>query len=123
MKKIIFFVILIGLIIAGAVVYFNYKKNQADQADLVSQQATEHEKEQMFEAARALIRKYWAEGMKVELKIIRKLDKWALLEAIPTTIKTDNAAVVMEKVGDKWVARDFGAILPGWKEKVPELFK
>ena len=102
-------IILISLVLVGRVIYSNYK--------------TQLEKEQMFEAATEYIKRYSAEGMEIELKIIKQLDKWALLKAIPITIETDNAGVVMEKVEGIWITRDFGTILPGWKEKVPELFE
>lgn len=90
-------------------------KFEKDQAQL--------EKEQMFEAAREYIKKYSIEGAEFELRIIKQLDKWALLEAVPINFETDNVGVIMEKVEGKWVCRTFGTILPGWEEKVPELFE
>lgn len=93
----------------------SFKFKEKDQAQL--------EKEQMFEAAREYIKKYSIEGAEFELRIIKQLDKWALLEAIPINFESDNVGVIMEKVEGKWICRTFGTILPGWKEKVPELFE
>lgn len=87
------------------------------------EERAEAEKEQMFEAARSYIKKYSVSGMEVELEIVKQLEKWALLEAVPITIETDNVLVVMEKVAGAWETRTFGTFLPGWKEKVPELFE
>ncbi|MFC1612706.1 DUF5665 domain-containing protein [Patescibacteria group bacterium] len=81
------------------------------------------EQEQMFESARAYIKKYSAEGMEVELSIINQVDKWAILQVVPVTIETDNASVIMEKVEGKWITREFGTFLsPEWMDKAPELF-
>ncbi len=110
MKKIIISIILVTLVLLiTGVIYFN------NRAQL--------EKEQMFEVATDYIKKYSVEDMEVELKVIKQLDKWALLEATPINIETDSVGVIIEKVDGIWVARDFGTILPDWEKKVPELFE
>jgi len=82
------------------------------------------ERAQMFDAAREYIKRYSAEGMEIELSIIKQVDKWALLQAVPITIETDIAAVVMEQVSGIWIVREFGTLLSQkWGDKIPELFE
>jgi hypothetical protein len=84
---------------------------------------TKTEKEQMFSSAREYIAKYSVPGIEVSLEIIKQLDKWALLNAVPLNVETDEVGVIMEKVDNKWETRTFGTIFPEWEEKIPELFK
>jgi len=84
---------------------------------------TDDQQEQMFAAAREYIKSYSVEGMEVDLSVIKQVDKWVMLEVVPINIETDTAVIILEKVGGKWEARDFGTYLPGWQEKVPELFE
>jgi len=81
------------------------------------------ENEQMFSAAQSYIKRNSVEGMEIELKILKQIDNWTLLEVIPVNIETDNALIIMEKVEGDWLAREFGTILLGWEEKIPELFE
>ncbi len=85
--------------------------------------AADLEKEQMFSAAREYIKANSVAGMEVELKVLNQIENYALLEVTPINIETDIAQAVMEKVNGKWVCRDFGTALPGWEQRVPELFK
>lgn len=134
MKKIIFILFAVLLVIS---LYLNYKfviyprKESARQSvespeaaePLSSAVLPEAEKAQMFTAAREYIKPDCAEGMEVDLKILKQLDSWVLLEIIPLNVETDNAAMVLEKVNGEWRPRDWGTILPGWRERVPELFE
>ncbi len=60
--------------------------------------------------------------IKYKLKILKKLDKWALVDVIPLQ-ELDPHMVILEKVGGFWKAREMGTLLVEWEEKVPELFK
>jgi hypothetical protein len=110
MKKALYITIPLLLIIAFAVYCL-----------MGSDKDKEHE--QMFSATREYIETVSVEGMEVDLEILKELDKWALLEATPITVETDKALVVLEKEGDLWTVRDFGTLLEGWEERLPELFK
>jgi hypothetical protein len=130
MKKII--LILVVILLAGGI-YFAYQFITAPEKEPVQQSAesdssvvgseVQAEREQMFEAAREYIKPDAVEGMEVDLKILKQLDKWVLLEIIPLNVETDNAGMILEKVDGKWYPRDWGTILPGWRERVPELFE
>lgn len=86
------------------------------------------ENKQILEVARKFVDANSAAGLKYRLEIGKKVAKWALVDVIPVPGPdpqkvTDPAKVVLEKVNDKWTARDLGTSLEEWEEKVPELFK
>jgi len=122
MKKIIIYIALITIsVITGGCIQKNTAENKSD--DQSNYSFAHEEQEQMFATAREYIAQYSVPGMKVDLKIIKQLDKWALLNVVPLNVETDEAGMIMEKVDDKWEARAFGTIFPEWEKKIPELFK
>lgn len=76
----------------------------------------------MFLVAKEYIKKNSVAGFEFDLKVLKQLDKWALLEVIPINPPTDKAAVILEKVDNQWIPRAFGTIFPEWEKKAPELF-
>lgn len=80
------------------------------------------EQVQLFSEAQNYVKKNSVAGFEFKIKVIKKLDKWVMLEVIPINPLTDKAAVILEKVDNQWIARAFGTIFPEWEKKVPELF-
>jgi|TARA_Y100000031_G_scaffold153457_1_gene198726 hypothetical protein len=101
----------------------NEKIIENKSAEISKNDYVQTEQEKMFATAREYIAQYSTPGMKVDLKISRQLDKRVLLNVVPVNIETDEAGVIMEKVGNTWEGRAFGTIFPEWEEKVPDLFK
>lgn len=134
-KDIGILVLLLLLAGSGFLFYQEQKKNQElvlenqrlttelEQKDKDLELLEELQQEQMFASAREYIKQYSVEGMEVEFRIIKELENWALLEATPINVETDNVAVILEKIDGRWKTHTFGTILPGWKERVPELFE
>lgn len=79
------------------------------------------EDKQLLEAARKYVDAN-SSDVRYKLKILKKLNKWALVDVIPLQ-ELDPHMVIMEKMGGKWVAREMGTMLTEWEEKIPELFK
>lgn len=59
---------------------------------------------------------------KYEVELFKKSGKWVLVSVLPRG-DMEGAGVILEKVGDKWVARDMGTDLSDWEPKAPGLFK
>lgn len=87
-----------------------------------SPKKTVSENEEIYRVARAYVEKHSAPGLGFDLKIIKKLDKYVLLEAIPLHGETDNAGVILEKINGRWVAQTMGTYFEDWYNRVPELF-
>lgn len=81
------------------------------------------EENQILASARAYVQKNNVPDLEFDLKIIKKLDKWALVNVQPLAGKTDENGVILEKVDGQWVARAMGTIFPEWEKRVPELFE
>lgn len=79
------------------------------------------EDKQVLETARKFVNAN-SSDVRYRLEIGKKTGKYALVNVIPLQ-ELDPAMVILEKVGNKWVARDMGTLLEEWMEKVPELFK
>lgn len=124
-KPFVFLLLIIFLLASGFYFYhrLSLKNNQPINNIKQELSLSNTEKEQMFAAAQAYIKSYSVPGLEFELRIIKIINQWALLDAIPKNKATDNAGVIMEKVNNQWVARAFGTIFPEWSQKVPELFK
>jgi len=73
--------------------------------------------------AREHVTKNSVAGLVFDLRIRKQIDNWTLVEVTPKDKATDKAAVVLEKVGNRWVVRDFGTIFPERERQIPELFK
>lgn len=117
-------VILIAFLLAFfCLLIYLYSSQQTKLKKKQELERSQAEQNQLFSAAQNYIRKNSVVGFKFDLKVLKKLDKWALLEVIPINPPTDEAAIILEKVDSQWVARAFGTIFPEWEEKVPELFK
>lgn len=120
-KSFVFFLLIMVLLTAG---FYYYRKNNQSLEKISKELSLPNsEKEQMYLAAQSYIKANSVANLEFELKIIKIVNQWALLEAIPKDKATDNAGVIMEKVNNQWIPRAFGTIFPEWEKKVPELFK
>lgn len=80
----------------------------------------------MMAAARNYVKAHSATGITFDLKIIKQVNNYALLEVIPTgqwANKVEPAGVILKKMGGKWVPQTMGTDFSDWEKKVPELFK
>lgn len=81
---------------------------------------------QMLEAARKYVKANSAPGITFDLKLIKQVNNYALLEVIPQgkwAKKVEPAGVILKKISNKWVPQTLGTDLSDWERKVPELFK
>jgi hypothetical protein len=82
--------------------------------------------QQMLATARHYVRANSAPGITFDLKLIKQVKDYALLEVVPTgkwANQTDPAGMILQKIGGKWVPQELGTDLSDWEKKVPELFK
>jgi len=81
---------------------------------------------QMLEAARKYVKVNSVPGITFDLKLIKQVDNYALLEVIPKgkwSNKAEPAAVILKKIDNRWVPQTMGTDLSDWERKVPDLFK
>ena len=72
--------------------------------------------------AKRYVDSHSAPRMKFKLKLTKTVSNWAMVEVIPL-VEVEGASVLLEKVKDKWVAREFGTMFESWRTKAPkELF-
>ena len=64
--------------------------------------------EKLLDDARPYVNAHSVKGMGFDLEFNYKSEKCALLTAIPATVVTDRATVVMRKSGDKWEGSTIG---------------
>lgn len=76
----------------------------------------------IMSTARAYVDNQAVSVGKYKVEIFKKSGKWALVSVLPQG-DVEGAGVILEKVGDKWVARDMGTDLSEWEPKAPGLFK
>jgi len=82
--------------------------------------------QQMLKAARNYVKANSVPGITFDLKVIKQVKNYALLEVIPTgkwAKQAEPAGVVLKKIGNQWVPQTMGTDLSDWQRKVPELFK
>lgn len=77
----------------------------------------------VLETARLYIKEHSVPGLEFDVELVRLLDTWALVKAVPLGMDIDNVMVILEKSNGKWEPRDIGTAFPQWYEKVPELFQ
>jgi hypothetical protein len=81
---------------------------------------------QMIAAARNYVKAHSAPGITFDLKLLKKVNNYALLEAMPKgkwANKAEPAGVILQKIGGQWVPQTMGTDLSDWERRVPELFK
>lgn len=88
---------------------------------LSSFEAAASEKSEILAATRAYVDAQ-AHGMKYKMVIRGQTAKWASVAVLPKE-NIEGAAVILEKVGGKWIPRDMGTDLSDWESEAPELFK
>jgi hypothetical protein len=82
--------------------------------------------QQMLKAARNYVKANSVPGIIFDLKVIKQVNNYALLEAIPRgkwAKQAEPAGVILKKIGNRWVPQTMGTDLSDWQRKVPELFK
>ena len=82
--------------------------------------------QQMLATARNYVKANSAPGITFDLKLIKQVKDYALLEVVPTVKwanQADPAGLILQKIGGKWVPQELGTDLSDWEKKVPELFK
>lgn len=81
------------------------------------------ETKEILKVARRYADQYTAPDLKFETKLLKKLDEYALVDLVPEPGTADPMAVVLQKIGGRWVGIDMGVFFPELREKVPELFE
>jgi len=82
--------------------------------------------QQMSATARTYVKANSAPGITFDLKLIKQVKDYALLEVVPTgkwANQVEPAGVILQKIGGKWVPQTLGTDFSDWEKKVPELFK
>ena len=80
----------------------------------------------MLKAARNYVKANSAPGITFDLKLIKQVCNYALLEVIPQgkwAKKAEPAGVILKRIAGKWVPQTMGTDFSDWERKVPELFK
>lgn len=81
---------------------------------------------QMMAAARNYVKAHSAPGIMFNLKLLKQVNNYALLEARPKgkwANQAEPAGVILQKIGGKWVPQTMGTDFSEWETRVPELFK
>jgi hypothetical protein len=82
--------------------------------------------QQMLAAARNYVKGHSAPGITFDLKLIKQVKDYVLLEVVPTgkwVNQVESAGIILQKIGGKWVPQELGTDFSDWEQKVPELFK
>lgn len=82
--------------------------------------------QQMVATARNYVKAHSAPGITFDIKLIKQVRDYALLEVVPTgkwANQVESAGVILQKKGGKWVPQELGTDFSDWEQKVPELFK
>jgi len=80
------------------------------------------EDELILSSARDYVKLHSTPETKFSVRITKKVGKYALVQVIPED-NIEGAAVIVEKVGNRWIAQDMGTAFPEWEARVPELFR
>ena len=82
--------------------------------------------QQMLATARNYVKAHSAPGITFDLKLIKRVKNYALLEVVPTgkwAKQAESAGLILQKKGGRWVPQELGTDFSDWEQKVPELFK
>jgi hypothetical protein len=82
--------------------------------------------QQMLAAARNYVKAHRVPGITFDLKLIKRVKDYALLQVVPTgkwAKQVESAGVILQKKGGRWVPQELGTDFSDWEQKVPELFK
>ncbi len=113
-------IVILAVLVGG---YYGYQwRAEKIQLEEEAQAQAQAERERIMQAARSYVERFPRADFEYDVEIVNQLDKWALVNIQPRNNETDPAGVILEKLDNTWYGRDFGTILPGWEEKVPELF-
>lgn len=77
----------------------------------------------ILNAARNYIQSQSDSQVRFDLKLVKTIGRFALVQVAPRGGLIEGAAVILEKVKGEWVVQEMGTIFPEWEEKVPELFQ
>lgn len=125
--RVIFIISIIAIVFTAINIYLNYEFNVegfigAPQLTIREMRAVV-ERRSMFNSARKYVRANSVPDFEFDLWVVKQAENWVLIETVPKNLETEPVGVILEKVDDTWHPRDIGTILPGWEEKVPELFE
>jgi len=86
--------------------------------------AADPEENLILAAARPFVRANSVPQAKFNLRLTKRVGKWALVQVIPVRpFITDEAMLVMEKTDRGWIGRTMGTDLSDWEQRLPELFR
>jgi hypothetical protein len=88
--------------------------------------AAQADYQQMLATARNYVKANCAPGITFDLKLIKQVKDYALMEVVPTgkwASQVEPAGVILQKIGGRWVPQELGTDFSDWEQKVPELFK
>jgi len=81
--------------------------------------------QQMLATTRNYVKAHSAPGITFDLKLIKQVKEYALLQVVPTgkwANQVEPAGVILQKIGGKWAPQELGTDFSDWEKKVPELF-
>lgn len=81
---------------------------------------------QLMAAARNYVKAHSAPGITFEVKLLKQVRNYALLEARPTGKwkgKAEPAGIISKKISGQWVPQTMGTDFSDWETQVPELFQ
>lgn len=81
------------------------------------------ENEQILAVARQYAQAHSVPNLKFSLKITKRVGNYALVQVEPEGGSAEGAAVILEKIGNRWQAQEMGTTFPEWEAKVPKLFE
>ena len=77
-------------------------------------------------AARSFVKANSVPGITFDLKVIKQVDDYALLEVTPNgkwVGKAEPAAMILKKTEGKWTTMFMGTDITPWRQMVPDLFE
>lgn len=93
---------------------------------VMAESSVDADYQQMLKAARNYVKANSVPGITFDLKLIKQVKNYALLEVIPRgkwAKQAEPAGVILKKIGNQWVPQTMGTDFSDWERKVPELFK
>ena len=82
--------------------------------------------QQMLAAARSFVKANSVPGITFDLKVIKQVDDYALLEVTPNgkwVGKAEPAGMILKKTEGKWTTMFMGTDITPWRQMVPDLFE
>jgi hypothetical protein len=120
---IVFFIIFYSLIntnsdVSSLNITYAASKDSLGDSKYITEEHNKSEFIQMIVSARGYVKANSAPGITYDLKLLKHLNNFAVLKATPTggwAKKTDDAYVILEKIGGEWVPQTMGTDFTGSK--------